>query len=246
MSLPFLADTIKNDFRSLQLFKPLGQRASITNAAQNGVLNLSGDFTMEAWVKVREESTIDVFDAIISKWSVSGGYSYFFGLYHPGGPYSLSAYISGNGTITENIGYTFTPLPGVWYHLAITYNSAAAIATEIEFFVNGVSVGNGVAETSDTGVSTLFNSTSAFVIGGDDNTISHFNGWIDDVRIWNDIRTAAEIRDNAFTELVGNEANLVGYWKFNGDLLDSTANANHLTAAGTVLPVFKKDGGIDI
>jgi len=66
-----------------------------------------------------------------------------------------------------------------------------------------------------------------------------FDGLIDEVRVWNDIRSDAEVDDNKLTELVGNEAGLAGYWKLNNDYLDETSNNNDLTAVAA--PVFSTD-----
>jgi hypothetical protein len=56
-----------------------------------------------------------------------------------------------------------------------------------------------------------------------------FKGEIADVRFWNSARTSAEITSNKNSVLVGNETNLVGYWKLDGTsgatASDSTANA---------------------
>ena len=65
------------------------------------------------------------------------------------------------------------------------------------------------------------------------------DGHFDELRIWTDIRTAQEISDNYQTELVGNEANLVGYWKFNNDLTDETSNSYDLTGVNS--PTFSTD-----
>jgi len=48
-------------------------------------------------------------------------------------------------------------------------------------------------------------------------------------KLWSDVRTPTEISDNYDSELVGNEAGLVGYWKFSNNGLDETANDNDLT-----------------
>ena len=61
-----------------------------------------------------------------------------------------------------------------------------------------------------------------------------FDGDIDEVRVWNDIRSEAELDDNYLTELVGDEANLQGYWKFNNDAgVGYTSNSNDLTNENT-------------
>ncbi len=54
-----------------------------------------------------------------------------------------------------------------------------------------------------------------------------FNGYIDEVRIWNTVRSAADIQKNAFLYLPSNSPNLIGYWNFNGNTADATANSNH-------------------
>lgn len=48
-------------------------------------------------------------------------------------------------------------------------------------------------------------------------------------RIWSGIRTQQQIIDNKDKALVGNEANLVALYHFNGDANDSTVNANHFS-----------------
>ena len=62
----------------------------------------------------------------------------------------------------------------------------------------------------------------------DTTNIHSLDGKIDDVRVWNDIRTPTEIVAHKDTELTGTEANLVGYWQLDNALLDENANNNHL------------------
>ena len=61
----------------------------------------------------------------------------------------------------------------------------------------------------------------------------YHTGKIDEVRIWDDVRTQAEIQDNMYKELVGNESNLVAYYNFNDgrgtSVLDLTSNDNNGT-----------------
>lgn len=62
---------------------------------------------------------------------------------------------------------------------------------------------------------------------------------VDDIRAWSDARTSGEISANYNVELVGNEANLEGYWKVNNAATDETANANNLTLSGS--PAYSTD-----
>ena len=68
----------------------------------------------------------------------------------------------------------------------------------------------------------------------------NFDGKIDDIRIWNDTRTAAEIRENMHHKLAGNEANLVAYYTFDavttvngtsGEVADDQTDGTHSGAA---------------
>jgi len=60
-----------------------------------------------------------------------------------------------------------------------------------------------------------------------------FQGQLDEVRIWNDVRTLDEIRSNMFQTLKGNESGLAAYFRFDQDndisqttLFDITTNSN--------------------
>jgi len=57
---------------------------------------------------------------------------------------------------------------------------------------------------------------------------------MDEVRIWNDVRTATEISQNYKGVLTGSEANLVAYYKFDDNLNDSSGNNLHLTGVGDI------------
>ncbi|HIG13063.1 MAG TPA: hypothetical protein EYQ32_01180 [Gammaproteobacteria bacterium] len=48
-----------------------------------------------------------------------------------------------------------------------------------------------------------------------------FTGAIDDIRIWDDVRTVGEINANKKVALRGDEEGLVGYWKLDNTLTDS-------------------------
>ncbi|MCD4790280.1 MAG: LamG domain-containing protein, partial [Bacteroidales bacterium] len=63
-----------------------------------------------------------------------------------------------------------------------------------------------------------------------------FDGKIDEVRLWSDVRTATEIRDNMCRTLDGGESGLIAYYRFDHKntsgqttLYDITSNENHGT-----------------
>jgi hypothetical protein len=90
-----------------------------------------------------------------------------------------------------------------WMHLAMTYGAGTLRA-----YVNGVERGSRAISALDTSESPMNVGRSALV--PDD----HFDGVIDELRVWSTARTADEIRSNMYRALSGSESGLVGYWKF--------------------------------
>jgi hypothetical protein len=72
---------------------------------------------------------------------------------------------------------------------------------------------------------------------------------MDEVRIWNVVRTQEQIQDHMHCELAGNESGLIGYWKFNeasGSIAyDSSPYGNHayLYGGATLVPSSAPSGG---
>ena len=130
--------------------------------------------------------------------------------------YSLTA--GHNGAGYDNVSDS-VPLPqDVWTHVAVTYDSTTQ---EMILYRNGMEV-----DREDTVAP--FDSGNAVRIGSFSGS-SLFNGQIDEVRIWSDVRTIDEIRANMCRSLAGNEANLVAYYNFDnaaGSVLNDLAGSN--------------------
>ena len=114
---------------------------------------------------------------------------------------------------------------GKWEHVAWTYSG-----TNLKVYVNGEFIGsfyheysNGPANTSNISNAKLMTKYIGY------NSSATIHGEIDEVRFWNDKRTASEIADNMFIELNGDEAGLVAYYKMtNGTgttLTDNSSNS---------------------
>lgn len=126
-----------------------------------------------------------------------------------------------------------------WAHFAMTWDG-----TTVRAFVNGVEK---ASKASAVAQKTLMTGRTPLTIGGYDPAF--FNGYIDEFRIWNVARSAADITRTMRTTLAGNEPGLVGYWKFDETTgttaVDSTASAGHTPHPGVLmatgagnLPVF--------
>ncbi len=112
--------------------------------------------------------------------------------------------------VQDSVGLT----PGVWYHVAVTYDPDLNGGT-LSLYKNGVLV------SAATNISPA---SSPYVqLGGHDNG-NNLNGYMDDVRIYNRALSAAEIKKLAsFVQTTLNDSTnarftsgLVGHWSFDG------------------------------
>ena len=175
-------------------------------------ITFTDDFTCEAWVKL--ESYVGSVTNIVSRFNGTNGFRLYIGA---AGQLGIIG-----GTNRDSVTYQSLPL-GRWIHVAATLDMSAGTATT---YIDGVSVPNSIS-----GAGTSLTQAGNLTVGAA-NATAFFDGKIADVRVWSAIRTATQIRDNMNQQLVGNETNLVAYFKLNGDFNDSTSNANNLTASG--------------
>lgn len=118
-----------------------------------------------------------------------------------------------------------------WHRVSVVFDSDS-VSNNPVVYIDGVSV---AVTESTTPVGTRVSDVGQeVVIGGDGSGGRTWDGYIDDVRLWSDIRTAQEISDNYQKELVGTEAGLVGYWKFNEGTGSSTLDSSPNSNAGTI------------
>jgi hypothetical protein len=75
---------------------------------------------------------------------------------------------------------------------------------------------NGVLDASATKTALDLTNTGDLIIGQNPGN-SHWDGKIEELRFWNDVRSEAEIRENMFKNLTGSEANLVAYYPFDNN-----------------------------
>jgi hypothetical protein len=93
---------------------------------------------------------------------------------------------------------------GQWNHAAYTFDG-----TDLKLYLNGIPVDTLNAPGS------LPNGTEEWRIGRLWDIGVYFKGSMDEVRIWNIVRTPAEILNNMETNFNGTESGLVAYYNFN-------------------------------
>lgn len=191
--------------------------------ANGGQLEYSNNVTYEAWFKFGALPSIDNTMSLFSKWTGGTNGIHWF-LFNNNGTMQIWLRVF-NGSNTSTVSVNITLSTGIWTHLAVTFSSGS-----VNFYKNGTNIGSG---TMGSGVNTIAGTSANLTIGSYDNGQTIINALVNDARVWNVARTGTQISDNYRNELVGNESNLQGYWKFENDLNDSTANAYHLTASAT-------------
>ncbi len=180
-------------------------------------ISFTDDFTIEAWVNL--ESYTGSQQTIASRYGGGTGFLMVVNFY---GQVEIFA----QGAATRQ-GQSTQSLPlGKWVHVAGTLDMSGNVST---IYFDGVSV-----PVTMNGAGTSLTQAGNLQVGAYGSG-QFFDGKISDVRIWSTVRTASQIRDNMNQQLVGNETNLVAYFKLNGDFNDSTSNANHLTGSGGVV-----------
>jgi len=112
---------------------------------------------------------------------------------------------------------------GTWHHAVLRYDKDKRVS---DGFLDGV-------ESSDDMIGNRAGPGNLYYgFGAKDTTNlgsgAYFNGLIDEVRIWNIVRTQEEIQATMNKRLTGDETGLVGYWNFDdGTANDLSPNGNH-------------------
>ena len=98
----------------------------------------------------------------------------------------------------------------LWHHLAFTFN-----AGEAKLYIDG----NEVASATGWGSSLQYNGGGGdrFQVGGGANTYSRWYGGLDEVRMWDVVRSESEIQEYMDLCLLGNESGLTAYVNFDDD-----------------------------
>jgi hypothetical protein len=185
----------------------------------HGDFDLGAAMTLEAWVR---HDSFKEFSGYV------GGFSGSFALYQytgakPGIAVSVPATDSALGANAISL--------GVWTHIAGTFDGST-----LKVYVNGVLAGTKAHSGSATSASELRicrfpNANGPFL-----------HGAVDEVRVWEVVRSGAEIAASFNRKLSGMEPGLVAYYRFDEGsgqtLIDSSGNGNdgYLGSSATPFP----------
>jgi hypothetical protein len=173
--------------------------ASYVHVPDHNLLDLTNTWTLEAWVKPVDASTGADQD-IISKWAAVTTASYILQIDRTG----KLRVVTNNGSTQSIILSNGFLGDQTWHHVAATFNNGT-----VKLYVNGA------LNRTVSGVLTPLISTEPVAFGRE-GTFSGgtFNGIIDEIRIWNVVRSGRQIARFLTRPLQGSETGLVGYWRF--------------------------------
>jgi hypothetical protein len=174
--------------------------------------------TVEAWIKTTGTTTAKIIDSCVGE-----SQGFYLGLNAVGQLTFVWSTTGSNAAGVDANGAGDVVNDGAWHHVAGTYDTATGT---YGLYVDGV-----VAKTGQYGSGTLKQSNEAFEIG------RAFTGQIDDVRVWDTARSAAEILQSKTNSNISDTSHLMGSWKFNEgtgtSVADSSVKSHDATASGT-------------
>ncbi|TAN75883.1 MAG: LamG domain-containing protein, partial [Magnetospirillum sp.] len=168
----------------------------------------SGPITYEAWIR----TTVGGDQHIFLTDGVTAGAGLWFYV-HTDGKLHLS--VVGN---TEGPSSNAVVADGTWHHVAVSLATGGAYTIYVD----------GSADV--TGSAGAYALDGTVVIGSGGNGVTSFAGDIADARVWDTVRTAADIQNNMDNLLTGSEPGLVGNWHLdavNGTTVVDSAATPH-------------------
>ncbi|HIA37023.1 MAG TPA: hypothetical protein EYN89_09930, partial [Flavobacteriales bacterium] len=171
--------------------------------------------TVMCWVNVRGR---DWYNAVVAK-SNGSDHGWYIALQTDGGANDGEFVFSGVNPGDRFIVHSNDKfIYDKWYHVAAIHENGKQ-----EFYLNGVLTDTDLTHSYD-----IFNTATNLLIG--DNQNDNFDGFIDEVMLWDKVLTSQQIQQYMNCSPIGNESNLVGYWDFEEGsgttTSDQTSNGN--------------------
>jgi len=152
--------------------------------------------TVEAWVNIPSTSTNP---RMIVNWGdMANGQRFALSIINGYAHIDI-----GGGLLNGQISLSLN----VWHHIAGLYDASN---NEFRLYVDGV-----LDNTGTPAIALNTTNINGITIGRKIDISAYFAGYIDEVRVWNSVRSAAEIMSNMNSELCAGTTGLAGYYNFN-------------------------------
>lgn len=178
-------------------------------------LQITGDLTIEMWIKpdnfTKRRSLIH--KTYGGEFAIVLEPNKKLNFYHGNAGYDVAGSSAG---IYEDVTATGTGfIENVWSHIAVVRNTTDGT---VKWYINGV-----LKNTENYTITNIVTSTSNVWLGN--GSSYEYEGDMDEVRIWSEARSQAEIAQYMNEELDGQETNLKAYYDFNSSLDENVVDA---------------------
>ena len=208
--------TIPPTFLNEYSFEFDGSDDAIQVGTLNTSLGISGAITISFWCKMPVGSTTvgpaplgeDSTGGVTRNWGFICVYnSLIFQIWNADGTVK-NCTSPANSQIQDNN----------WHHIVGTYDGTSN-SGGIELFIDGSSVATATA--SSTGLRTSAQSMYIGAVGSSGNAFN-WDGNIDEVSIWDSVKTISDVGDGGLPIDLSGKSNLVGWWRMGEDATFST------------------------
>ena len=190
------------------------------------------NLTLEGWVKPDYTTGNDQYVIIstIGAVGASGGYQLL--LNSSGQVVAMYRDATGADRELDPMGTTVLT-GGEWYHIAATFEESGG-DTQVTIAIDGVVDNSGLLTgvIDYTAVSNLYLGTNYDGEAVTNIETREFSGELEEVRIWSTARTVTDIDQARYLTLIGNETDLVSYYRFD----QGEAGIDNSSPAVTLLP----------
>ncbi|MEM9819602.1 MAG: LamG-like jellyroll fold domain-containing protein [Bacteroidota bacterium] len=204
----FLVSTFLLDAQNFGL--SLDGAATGLEVSHKPALNVTDTYTIEAWIYANAWKSQAWMGSIVNKDTQGPDRGYAF----RAGDNGRLSFVMAVDNAWEEVATSSIMNVEQWHHVAIVINNGI-----MTLYIDGQASANktytGTISTNDLNL----NIGSSPGFGG-----RHFDGIIDEVRMWNVAKTQSEIADNISTAYTGSEANLMAYFPMNEGTGTTTTN----------------------
>ncbi len=193
----------------------------------------TSDFTIEFWEHLDSASTAssDIPFICNKDWASGANKGFVISKMSDATPSVWVNFTTASGSRFDLKNVPCPTLLTEWTHIAVSFNRNSS-SPKIIVYINGIA--------SDSGSLTAAHSPTTSIVGSQHTRLAQdgtgayswgykYKGFMDEVRIWNTVRTKDDIRKYMCRKLTGGETNLVAYYDFN---MASGTSLPNLVAGG--------------
>lgn len=189
----------------------------------------SGSVTLEVWVRPLSLPTGSDEATILAQWDTADDSDSSFRLYLTAGGAALG--LKDTLGATAQVGLGISLAVHQWTHVAVSYDAATGA---VHAYKDGALARSAAAALDASGIHAP---AEAVAMGADSAGATPFHGQISDVRIWSDVRRAADVATCYQRRLVGaapcDGADLAANWKLDPTAADGGFSGTLAATAGT-------------